>query len=120
MKRAATPAASIVGDKLVIELSLADVRPVVEVRPACVTQHSFAHVFGGKARHYIEAARRGEFPSVKRSGAVVARFADVLAWWTSAPEAASNASANAEPANDLDGVDGVLASVGLRRKGGAK
>lgn len=68
----------------------------------------------GTARGFLNAHRRGAFPTFKQGRTIAARWSDVEAWMTDPAR-----RAKAQPANDLDAMLAQAASAPRRRARGA-
>jgi hypothetical protein len=85
-------------------------------RPLLVSQRSVAAVVGLPPGAYLEAARRGDFPSHKAQRLVMAKTGDVVAYVERHPHPARSAAANdAEPGASSESR--TLARAGFRRVG---
>jgi hypothetical protein len=94
-------------------LDEADVRRIAREeasRPALVHQRSVETVCGVPRRDYLSAAHRGHFPSTKERRLIIARTADVLAYFELRLR-----TTGAPVANDADPEAVAFARVGARR-----
>lgn len=78
--------------------------------PEFVTQCNVESVVGIKRRTYLRASEAGRWPSTREQRQVIARTADVLAYFELRLRAAT-----ASPANDADREAVEFARVGARR-----
>jgi hypothetical protein len=79
--------------------------------PEFVTQRTVEHVVGVESRAYLRGAKAGRFASTKHERLIVARTADVVAYYETRIRLRETAPAN----NDGDPEAQALARVGARR-----